>query len=521
MKRRDFLKKIAFGAAAITLAPKLLQGQSAEKLNFIYILADDLGYGDVNLGLDELDVFKNPHVRTPNLARLAGESIVFTHHYASSPVCSPSRAGLLTGRTPTRCNINLWISDLTDNDKMFLSGGEITIAEVLKKAGYTTAVIGKWHLNGADWEKKENWTGWTGSFPNQQGFDYAMVSKENPHETRKLRRNSQEDPGDFFLDTESVHGEPLGTIKGFSSQIITDTAIDWLKYKRDKSKPFFLYLPYDAVHEKIVNPVEYNSLYNTGDYKKDKYYANVTYLDAQIGRVLDALDALRLTHNTVVFFSSDNGPEVLDSYRGSPRSYGTACPLHGQKKQLFEGGIRVPGMVRWPGHIKHRVSQLPNSNLDVMPTTCELAGVQPPKDRPLDGTSIVGHLLEDKQVQRRVPLYWQFERRNQNWQITGTGYNRRYDGKVKIDIPTPKVVVRQDNYVLRGYYKGQAQPYSLPTKYELYDVVNDPAEATELSHTKPEIFTDLRDKLEKMHADVNKERMKTALEIERRINQNI
>jgi len=357
MRRRDFLKNIGLGAVAIITGPGLLKGKSARRPNFIYILADDLEYGDVNLGLDELDVFKNPYIKTPNLARLARQSVVFTHHYAAWPVCPPSGAGLLNGGRPGRRNINLWIDDKSDNGKMLLSGRKITIAEALKESGYTTAVIGKWHRN----------------------------------------------------------GELPGTIKGFSSKTTTEAAIDWLKKKRDKRRPFFLYLPYEAVGEEIVKRPENNNMYYTGSHKKDKYYTNVTDFDAQIGRVLDTLDTLRLADNTAVFFSSakpatpatsisaSGGAKVLDEYWGCPRSYGTACPLHGQKRQLSEGEICVPGMIRWPGHIKPGVSDLPNSTLDIMPTICELAGVQPSQDGALDGVSLAGHLLEGKEVQRKVP----------------------------------------------------------------------------------------------------------------------
>jgi arylsulfatase A len=152
--------------------------------NFLLIMADDLGYGDVSLGLPDTGVFNNPYIKTPNLAELASESLVLTHHYSASTVCSPARAGLLTGRTPTRSNINRWINDLDENREYFLHGDEITVAELLRDAGYETAIFGKWHLNGMDWEVPENWTGASGSFPKQQGFDHGFAGKEDPHVTR-------------------------------------------------------------------------------------------------------------------------------------------------------------------------------------------------------------------------------------------------------------------------------------------------------------------------------------------------
>ncbi len=486
--------------------------KAPERPNFIYILVDDFGYGDLNLGVEGTGAFRNPHIQTPRLAEFAQEAIVFTDHYSSSPVCSPSRAGLLTGRIPLRANVYLWISDLGDNDKHFMSGKEIIIPELLQEAGYTTAVIGKWHLNGADWEVKENWTGWTGSFPKQQGFDYALVSKENPHETRQLRQNTQDDPGDYF----DGDGNPLGTVAGWTSQLLTDYAIEWLKEKRDKSKPFFLYLPFDAVHEKIENPEAYTAMYDTGDTNHELYYGNVTHLDNAIGRFLDAVRDMGLDENTVVFFSSDNGPEVLNSHHGSPRSYGTAWPYHGQKIQLFEGSVRVPGMIRWPGKIRPRVSNEPNSTLDVLPTICELAGATPPNGRLIDGVSLVGHLLNEEPVRRQAPLYWQFDR-IENWVTTGEEYQRRYDGARKIDDPSPAAMVRSGPYVLRGYRSGE--PYTTPDRFELYNIVEDRLEQNELSSAEPETFAALVNVMKTIHAEVDRDRRERLAEIQQRVDQ--
>jgi len=477
--------------------------------NFLYILVDDLGYGDLDLGLEELDVFRNPHVRTPRLAQLAEQSLVMTSHYASAPVCSPSRAGLLTGRIPLRANVHLWINDKQDNDRHFLSGKEITIPELLREAGYATAVIGKWHLNGADWEVKDNWTGWTGSFPKQQGFDYAIVTKENPHETRQLNQNTQDNPGDYF----DGDGNPLGAVEGWSSQILTDWAIEWLRDKRDPTQPFFLYVPYDAVHERIENPEEYTAMYDTGDPNHDLYYGNVTHLDAAIGRLLEAVNQMGLDESTVVFFSSDNGAEVLNSYFGSPRSYGTSWPYHGQKKQLLEGSVRIPGMIRWTGKIRPGVSAEPNSTLDVLPTILDMAGIPLPEDHVVDGVSLAGFLLNEEPVERSEPLYWQFDR-IENWVTVGEEYQRRYDGSRRIDEATPTAAVRSGHFVLRGYRSGE--PNTVPDRFELYNIVEDRLEQNELSASEPEILAELVEFLRSKHAEVNKDRLRTIADIESR-----
>jgi len=489
--------------------PLIAQTQNLSTPNIIYILVDDLGYGDVNFGLSEISEFSNPYVHTPNLAKLAQESLVFRHHYSASPVCSPSRAGLLTGRTPTRHNINLYIRDHRDDNKIFLSGK--AIAEVMQRAGYQTATFGKWHLNGADWEKEESWTGRTGSFPQQQGFEAGMVSKENPHFTRLLKTNTQKHPGDFFR----VDGKPLGPLKGYTSDIITHTAVDWLK-SRGTSQPFFLYLPYDAVHIRILAADKYVDQYNTGNARKDAYYANITQLNAAVGQLLSALDSLQLTDNTLLFFSSDNGPDVLRKWEATYYCYGTSYPLFGQKYQLYEGGIRVPGLVRWPGMIDPGVSDEPNSTLDVLPTLSELVEQPLPTDRTLDGSSILKHLLDGSKIEQKEALYWQFED-HIDFDQTGEGYNRRLDGNRRKKVTMrPVVATREGNYVLRGL---QSEQFTLPSKFKLVDVVNDPEEKQELSERKPELFRELKEKLIIKYEEMNEDRIRTAAEIERRVSQ--
>ena len=469
-----------------------------ERPNIIYILVDDLGYGDVNFDIEEIDVFKNPNIKTPNLASLASQGLVFTHHYSASPVCSPSRAGLLTGRVPTRCNINTWIRDIDFDGEEYLRDEEVTIAEKCLEAGYVTAIFGKWHLNCADWSDKKNWNAKNGTFPNQQGFQYGMVSKENPHLTVHMHSNSQKNPGDYY----SVNGEPMGTIKGYTSSIITDSALAFL-HKSKRNHPFFLYLPYDAPHERIYNPDKFDAMYHTGDPNKDAYYANVAYLDHQIGRLLSGLKDMSLEKNTIVFFSSDNGPEVLRRHYLTWRSYGTSYPLNGQKRTVWEGGIRVPGIVRWPGRIKPAVSSAPNSTLDIMPTLCELIGVKPPSERQLDGSSMVDLMLNGNSIKREKPLYWQFDDPD-NWIMKGDEYNSRYDGEQQnLEVDRPSVVLRSGNYVLRGIYQ---EKFMLPDQFVLYDVVNDRAEKNELSVQKPEIFNELKNQLIAIHKSVNTER---------------
>jgi arylsulfatase A len=271
--------------------------------------------------------------------------------------------------------------------------------------------------------------------------------------------------------------------------------------------PFFLYLPYDAVHERIYNPDQYDAMYSTGDPNKDVYYANVTYLDHHIGRLLAGLKAMGLEENTVVFFSSDNGPEIMRAYYGAWRSYGTSYPLYGQKRTIYEGGIRVPGIIKWPGKIKPGVSGEPNSTLDVLPTICELIGVEPPRDRELDGASMLAHLLEGMPIDRQKPLYWQYEY-PECCSVVGDGYDSWFDGTLKDELTyRPSVAVRSGNYVLRGLYE---EKFKMPKDFVLFDVVNDPGEEHELSAEAPEILNELRSALIDIYKNANAERLATS-----------
>lgn len=477
--------------------------------NVVVILVDDLGYGDVNLELPGIKEFNNPFIKTPALARLAQESLVFRHHYAASPVCSPSRAGLLTGRTPTRCNINQYINDKKENEKFFLHGREITIPELLKQRDYETAIFGKWHLNGADWEKPEHWQGWTGSFPKQQGFDHGIVCKEDPHFTRRLNVNTQKHPGDYF----NVDGKPLGALKGYSSDILSSVAIDWLKNKRDASKPFFIYMSYDAVHIRVAAADRYEALYDTGDARKDAYYANITHVDAAIGRLIQALDKMGLGHDTMIFFSSDNGPDVLDCWDATYFCYGTSYPLQGQKYQLYEGGIRVLGLVRWPSRIKPGISDLPNSTLDLLPTFCELAGATLPQDRAIDGASILPHLLHGNPVERSTPFYWQYEYAR-DYEVMGREYERRLNGRKPTGMKQlPHVAMREGDYVLLGF---QSQRFVEPESYKLFNVVKDLEQGQDISPVFPERFRRMRVKCRRLYREVNQDRRRTEALIQAR-----
>jgi arylsulfatase A-like enzyme len=356
-----------------------LQAQTRPNILLIYV--DDLGYGD-------LGSFGHPVIQTPNLDRLAREGMTLTNYYAPSALCSPSRAGLLTGRIPYRTGIKSWIPEGTD---IYLHDEEITLAEVLKSAGYATAIVGKWHLNsdlGSEDEPQ----------PTDQGFDYFYG-----HNAFQIPTNHN--PINIYRN-----GELLEAQEGYTADLYADEAIAWLK-KQDSAVPFFLYLSMAEPHTTFENPPAYNQMY--ADYTDGEivpipsgldriptetlvprgpgeYYANITYMDAQLGRVLAELEQSGAKENTIVVFTSDNGPVTSQWLQWfEVNAHGSTGGYRGRKHFLYEGGIKVPAIISYPGVIEPGSS---NDQLlvamDFFVTLAELGQATVPDDRPIDGISI-------------------------------------------------------------------------------------------------------------------------------------
>lgn len=369
--------------------------------NIVLIYTDDLGYGD-------LGVYGHHTIQTPNIDQLAADGLRFTQFYAPSALCSPSRAGLLTGRTPFRTGIESWIPE---NEDVQLGPREITLATLLKRQGYETFLGGKWHLNGGLQVTSH-------TQPEDHGFDHwlALHAYPIPH---------MRETANFFRN-----GEPVGAIEGFSAQYTIDEAIEWLA-SRDGSKPIFMYLATVEPHSTLAQPDGYNERYGhltrgTIDpivnglsepqmeqleaRGPGEYYANISYLDSQLGRFLEALDAQGLRDSTLVIFSSDNGPVTTDWRRWwEANLYGSTGGLRGRKADLYEGGIRVPAIIRWPGVVEPgTLSDAVVGSIDLLPTLASVAGFKVPDDRPIDGEDF-STLLRGEPFERSRPLYWEFD----------------------------------------------------------------------------------------------------------------
>ncbi len=373
MDRRGFLKTAGSAAVTLTWANSAYAAplkRDVEKTNFLIILADDLGYGD-------LACYGHPYIQSPHIDQLARDGLRLTDYYAPAPLCSPARAGMLTGRYPNRTGIYSWIPQTYD---VYLHKDEPSFARVLKSAGYETCMVGKWHLCGLFNDRRH-------PQPHDFGFDHWFATADNAEP-------SHHNPVNFVRN-----GEPLGEIAGYAADICADEAISWLENKHDPAKPFCIYYNLHEPHVEIATKPELKALYENskGAYAAD-YYGNVTQLDHAVGRVLAALDKHNLTDNTLVMFLSDNG--------GWSGSFGDNGPLRERKGYLYEGGIRVPGIIRWPGHIKpHTVSDQAVSGVDILPTLCDILGAEVPNHKTVDGISWLP-LFAGKKLKREKPLYF-------------------------------------------------------------------------------------------------------------------
>ena len=314
-----------------------------ERPNFVVILCDDLGYGDISC-------YGNKIIKTPNIDRLASQGIRFTDYYSPSPVCSPSRVGLLTGRTPNRAGIYDWIPSGT---QFHLEEKEFTIPKMLKRAGYATCMSGKWHCNGRFNKKSQ-------PQPSDFGFDHWFATQNNAVPSHR-------NPKNFVRN-----GEGVGELEGFSCRIVAEEANRWIEnhVKENPDQPFFTFIAFHEPHEPISSPESMISNYPNAQKKGEAlYYANVENMDFAVGMIMDCLNRNKVAENTLVIFTSDNGPETLNRYGGAWRSHGSPGDLRGMKLHTYEAGIRVPGVMRWPLQIKAgQVSDEPVNSLDIMPT---------------------------------------------------------------------------------------------------------------------------------------------------------
>lgn len=371
-----FLLALGALAAATTFGAA---HRKAEKPNFVLLLADDLGYGD-------LGVYGHPSIRTPHLDRMAAEGMRLTQFYSASPLCTPSRAALMTGRLPVRFKLNGVLPPVTNDG---LPGDELTLGEILQKAGYRTACIGKWHLG-----RKPRY------MPAHHGFDLFFGL---PYSNDMSRRNN---PGHPIYRLRVV--PPLPLMRGLEvievepdqSQLTrryTEEAVQFLRDASREGRPFFLYLAYTAPH-----PPLHASERFLGRSRRGLYGDVVEEVDWSVGEVLDELRRLGIGRDTLVLFTSDNGPWLAKKEMG-----GSPGPFREGKGSTWEGGVRVPLVARWPGRIPAGVkSPAFATMMDILPTFAAAAGVDLPRDRTYDGADLASVLFENGAGREPLLYLW-------------------------------------------------------------------------------------------------------------------
>lgn len=409
--------------------------------NIIVFLADDLGWGD-------LGCYGHERIQSPNLDRFAKEGLRLTQCYSACSVCSPSRSAILTGRTPYRNGVWRWIPE---GSEYHLRTSEITIAEILRDKGYDTCHAGKWHLNGKFNSDEQ-------PQPDDHGYDHWLATQNNaaPHHLN---------PTNFVRN-----GTAVGEIDGTSSMICANEVIAWLKSREDAKRPFFVTLWTHEPHLPIESAEEYQRPYaDIEDPDQRQHHGNVTQLDAAFGTLMSAVDELGYRDNTLVIFTSDNGPEG-DGLKG--RTRGSTGGLRGRKRHSHEGGIRVPGLVRWPGKVTPETeSPTPIIGSDIYSTISEIVGAPLPEDRTIDGASFLP-MFRGEPITRTQPLYW----RNHLAPVEYRVAMREGDWKI----------VAADDL----------------STFELYNIQQDWQETADLSAQHPEKFQELKQKLIQHDAEV-------------------
>ena len=454
LDRRSFLEIVGLGAAS-TLVPGFTYGArlSNRKPNVVFILADDLG-------LHQAGCYGNDFYETPNVDRLAREGMRFTNAYAACPVCSPTRASIMTGKYPARLHLTDYIpggdpknTQLVPIDwTKFLPLDEETIPEALRRVGYVCGHFGKWHLN----KDKEYKLGRPGD-PGSQGFDDVLTTR---------KPNSRSDPR---KDPHHIDQ-------------ITDRSITFIEANKDR--PFFCYVPHNAIHSPEMERPDLVAKYAAkpgADKHKNRPVlgAMVEHLDSGVGRILDALDEAKIADDTLVIYFSDNGG--LDS------DHNVRKPLRGAKAGLYEGGIRVPLIVRWPGVVKRgSTCGAPVISTDFFPTLLEAVGLEV-QDPSVDGKSLLPLLQQTGELKREA-IFWHYP----HYHASGIA---------------PSGAIRMGEYKLIEWFEKSIDGIDTEGALELFNLKEDIGEQNNLAKKMPDKAAELYDALKTWRTSVNAQEM--------------
>lgn len=382
--RREFLRMTVVGAAGMSLGGCQGTMKSVQRVpkqpNIVFIIADDLGWNDIG--------YNGSDIKTPNLDRLAKEGRIFDQHYVM-PTCTPTRVGLMSGRYPSRFGVlSPAYGKIYDDDT-------ITLPEALKRSGYTTHISGKWHM-GSPPEFTPLKYGFTSSY----GYFHGQIDPYTHHYKTGVKSWHRNDK---YLDEE-----------GHATDLISEDTVREIEAKHDQ--PFFLYVAYSIPHYPLEEPEKWLSMYpNIKEESRQWFAASVTHMDAGIGKIIKALDETGLRKNTLFIFVSDNGgqkswhsnSQYKGRYANLPHTVlGNNLPLRGWKGDCYEGGIRVPGFVNWPGVLKSGKIEPPVHIVDWMPTLCHMADYKPKNDLHWDGINIWPDIIGNRESELERIMYW-------------------------------------------------------------------------------------------------------------------
>lgn len=477
--------------ATVVAAAGVSNLSAAKQPNIIIFLADDLGYGD-------LGCYGHPIIQTPHMDQLANEGVRLTDCHSGGTVCSPSRASLLTGRAPYRTGFYY----IAGAGGCHLRASEVTLPSLLKTKGYDTCFVGKWHL---------------GKFkahpdPKAHGFDHWYATEVNAFD-------GPESPEKFVRN-----GEAVGEVNEWYCDSIVREAIEWMEKRPDQSKPYLLVVSFHEPHTPIAPPEKYLKMYDNklvhdlekgiayGEVyrpldrdispNKKYYYGTVTQMDDAVGRLMKAADSEGKEDN-VVILTSDNGPETPVTFQESggqwkdpirDMCFGTPGPWRGMKRYVYEGGHRVPGIVRWSGVVPAGSisTQLVNGT-DWMPTICKTLGIEVPSDRTIDGVDIRA-ALNNTPVKRPIPASWTFP--------------------VHLDAKhTPGMSMRDGNYALLGWFESPEKVQNRSAwvhsaklvSFKLYDITADRSQANPLNERRPKEFERLKKQMIELWVGIQKD----------------
>jgi arylsulfatase A-like enzyme len=468
---------------SICICSLITPAQTNEQLpNIILLMADDLGYVDVAYN-------GNPTVKTPNLDNMARQGIRFDRFYSAGPVCTPTRASCLTGLNPARMNMT-WASAGQ------MPGEEITLAEALKLKGYRTGHFGKWHLGQLSKTVKQSYSPYPAdperySPPWENGFDVcfsveASVPTFNPYYLtcgeygsdeflmvmNKPVEYGQHEGGfvwrdRFWTGPGQFHDEWLA---GPLPEILMDRALDFIRYSVNENKPFLTLVWFSTPHTPVVSGPGHREIYSGRSIEEQHWFGSISAMDEQIGRLRSELEQMRIADNTIIWFCSDNGPTWVHDLN-------SAGTLKGKKASLWEGGIRVPAIMEWPGRYKTaRIINTPVVTSDIFPTLLSVVGQKKPHDYPMDGMDIT-EIIEEKSKKRRQPIGFQSpvmafaDQTTQAW----------------LNISGRQMVWMNDQYKLASFDDGET--------WMLFDILHDKREQKDVAAKFPEVAGRMKEEL--------------------------